>query len=423
MIARDRDHLARALGSIALRPAPGEAPFVLVEVGLGVHAALPDRGYAVRRGDTFPGSTAAGCASRFATRRPATPSSAPSPRSGFAGVRRREVDPPAERGAVGNAAMSLDDVAVGLVLGYAADLAFGDPRRWHPVAGFGRVAQSLERHTYAPQRSSGVVHEAILVGGALALGQALARLPRVARVPVVAVATWAVLGGRSLAREAEAMDALLQADDLEGARVRIRSLVGRDPSGLDADELARACVESVAENGADAVVSPRSWGALGGVPGLLGYRAINTLDAMVGHRSARYAEFGWAAARLDDLANWVPARITVAVTALTTGTLTGARRVNAVVRRDAPAHPSPNAGPVEAAFAAALGRQLGRANDYDGVREERGRLGDGPPASTEEIARATALQQRIGAASLVGLVSARLLLRAVAHRRRRRTSR
>ncbi|HRC65993.1 MAG TPA: cobalamin biosynthesis protein, partial [Dermatophilaceae bacterium] len=146
--------------------------------------------------------------------------------------------------------MSLDDVAVGLVLGYAADLAFGDPRRWHPVAGFGRVAEALERHTYAPRRSSGIVHEAVLVGGAVALGQALTRLPRAARVPVVAAATWAVLGGRSLAREAEAMDALLQADDLAGARLRIRNLVGRDPSGLDADELARACVESVAENGA-----------------------------------------------------------------------------------------------------------------------------------------------------------------------------
>jgi len=316
-------------------------------------------------------------------------------------------------GSMGKGAMSLDDVAVGLVLGYAADLAFGDPRRWHPVAGFGRVAEALERHTYAPRRSSGIVHEAVLVGGAVALGQALTRLPRAARVPVVAAATWAVLGGRSLAREAEAMDALLQADDLAGARLRIRNLVGRDPSGLDADEFARACVESVAENGADAVVSPLFWGAVAGLPGLLGYRAINTLDAMVGHRSARYAEFGWAAARLDDLANWVPARVTVAMTALTTWSLTGSRQVYAVVRRDAPAHPSPNAGPVEAAFAAALGRQLGGTNDYAGVREERGRLGDGPPVSTGDIARATALQQRIGMASLVGLVSARLLLRAV----------
>ncbi|HPV79265.1 MAG TPA: cobalamin biosynthesis protein, partial [Dermatophilaceae bacterium] len=108
-----------------------------------------------------------------------------------------------------------------------------------------------------------------------------------------------------------------------------------------------------------------------------------------------------------------PARVTVAMTALTTWSLTGARQVYAVVRRDAPAHPSPNAGPVEAAFAAALGRQLGGTNDYAGVREERGRLGDGPPVSTGDIARATALQQRIGMASLVGLVSARLLLRAV----------
>ena len=317
--------------------------------------------------------------------------------------------------------MRLDDIAAGLVLGYAADLALGDPQQWHPVAGFGRVAQALERHTYAPRRSSGVVHEALLVGGALALGQALTRVPWATRVPVVAATTWAVLGGRSLTREAEAMDALLRADDLPGARVRIRNLVGRDPSGLDADELARACIESVAENGADAVVAPLFWGAVAGLPGLLGYRVVNTLDAMVGHRTPRYAEFGWAAARLDDLVNWVPASLTVAATAVSTGSLERARHTYAVVQRDAAAHPSPNAGRVEAAFAAALGRRLGGRNAYEGVAQDRGHLGDGPPVSAEDIAAAVALQRRIGVVGLVGVISGRLLLRGAARRTRRRS--
>ncbi|MEO3936952.1 adenosylcobinamide-phosphate synthase CbiB [Dermatophilaceae bacterium Soc4.6] len=312
--------------------------------------------------------------------------------------------------------MSLDTVATGLVIGYAADLLLGDPRRGHPVAGFGRVAAALEAHTYAPHRRAGVVHEAALVGGAVALGTVLSRLPRVAQVPLVAAATWTVLGGRSLAREAQAMDTLLRGDDLVGARARIRNLVGRDPTGLDSDELARACVESVAENTADAVVSPLFWGAVAGIPGLLGYRAVNTLDAMIGHRSPRYAEFGWGAARLDDVANWLPARLTVASTALATGSLPRARHTLATVRRDAPAHPSPNAGPVEAAFAAALGRQLGGRNAYGGVAQDRGRLGDGPAVSAADIAAAVALQGRIGAIGLLAVVSARVLLRGAVRR-------
>ena len=312
--------------------------------------------------------------------------------------------------------MRLDTVATGLLVGYAADQLVGDPRGAHPVAGFGRVAAALEARTYSPHRRAGIVHEAVLVGGAMALGTALSHLPSAAQVPLVAAATWTVLGGRSLTREAQAMDALLQGDDLDGARTRIRNLVGRDPTGLDSDQLARACVESVAENTADAVVSPLFWGAVAGIPGLLGYRAVNTLDAMIGHRSPRYAEFGWGAARLDDLANWLPARLTVACTAVATGSVRRARHTLATVRRDAPAHPSPNAGPVEAAFAAALDRQLGGRNAYAGVPDERGLLGDGPPVSAKDIEAAVALQRRIGAIGLLGVVIARVLLRGVARR-------
>lgn len=316
--------------------------------------------------------------------------------------------------------MRVDAIATGMVIGYAADQALADPPRWHPVAGFGWAAAGLERYTYAKRRGAGVVHEVALVGSVLVLGRCVQRLARPAQVPAVALATWAVLGGRSLVVEARAIEHLLGSDDLPQARVRIRNLVGRDPSSLDSAQLARACVESVAENGADAVVSPLFWGAVAGLPGLLCYRAVNTLDAMIGHRSPRYAEFGWAAARLDDLANWMPARLTVAVTALATGSAGGARRAYEVVRRDAPAHPSPNAGPVEASFAAALGRQLGGSNSYGGVPEERGRLGDGPPVSVGDIARAATLHQRIGLISLAAIVGGRLVVRGVARRTRRR---
>lgn len=317
--------------------------------------------------------------------------------------------------------MTRDDVALGLLLGYAADLALGDPRRYHPVAGFGRVAAALERHIYAPTRARGVVHEALLVGGTLGAGLLAARAPRPWRVPLVAVTTWAVLGGRSLAREAQAMADLLESDDLDGARVRVRNLVGRDPRHLGPDELARATVESVAENGADAVVAPLFWGAVAGVPGLVTYRAINTLDAMVGHRTTRYAAFGWAAARLDDLANWAPARVTVIATALSTGSPAGWATVWRTVKRDAPQHPSPNAGPVEAAFAAALGRGLGGTNTYDGTVEDRGCLGDGPPVTVADVARAARLQTTIGAIALGGILSARWLIHRVGRARRRQS--
>nr|WP_052112304.1 adenosylcobinamide-phosphate synthase CbiB [Knoellia subterranea] len=307
----------------------------------------------------------------------------------------------------------LDPVAAGLVLGFLADRAFGDPRRGHPVAGFGQLAAALEQRIHAPSRTRGAVGVGMLVASAAGLGLLERRFPTAARVAVTAAATWAVVGGRSLEREGEAIDDLLTADDVAGARQRIRNLVGRDPSALDADEIARACVESLAENSADAVVAPLFWGAVAGVPGLVGYRAINTLDAMWGHRNERYREFGWAAARLDDVANWIPARLTVALNAALAGQ-TDRHRASAVidtVRRDAPAHPSPNAGPVEASWAAALGVRLGGTNHYDGVDEDRGHLGDGPPVTVNDIARTTKHLRRLSVAALVTLATARLLTR------------
>nr|WP_240757578.1 cobalamin biosynthesis protein [Nakamurella flava] len=294
-------------------------------------------------------------------------------------------------------------VAAGLLLGHAADLCFGDPRRGHPVAGFGQAAAALERLSYRDDRASGALHVLVLVGVVTAAGRLVERAVRdhpVARTAVVALATWTVLGGRSLSREADAVAAHLERDDLPAARERVTHLVGRDPRQLDAAQIARATVESVAENTSDAVVAPLLWGAVAGVPGLLGYRAVNTLDAMIGHRSPRYSRFGWAAARLDDVVNVVPARLAAALTAAAAPVVRGRpTRALRAVRRDAHRHPSPNAGPVEAAFAGALGVQLGGVNVYHGVVEDRGTLGDGPAPTVDDIGRARRLARWVGIAS------------------------
>lgn len=315
----------------------------------------------------------------------------------------------------------------GLALGWLADAVVGDPRHRHPVSGFGSVATRLEGSTYARRRSRGVGHVAILVGAAAALGVMAERTSgRHAAVHtlVTAAATWAVLGGRSLSREAVIIDGQLRADDLPAARLQVRNLVGRDTSALDADDVARACVESLAENTSDAVVAPLVWGAVLGVPGLLGYRAVNTLDAMIGHRSERYAEFGWGAARLDDFVNWAPARLSgILALMLSPGLGHGTIRDGlAAIRRDAPAHPSPNGGVVEAAFAGALGVSLGGRNVYEGRTENRGRLGRGRPAAVDDIEPATRLARRVALAALVSAVAASSALSRLGRSGRRSSS-
>ena len=290
--------------------------------------------------------------------------------------------------------------AAGLAAGFAADRLLGDPRRWHPVAGFGTLAAALERRIYADRRACGVLYVAVLVGGAAAFGGAAERLMSrrpLPRAAVTAVATWAVLGGRSLEREALAVHRHLEEPDLPAARQRLTHLVGRDTAALSVSELARAVVESVAENTPDAVVAPLTWGAVAGVPGLLAYRAANTLDAMTGHHSVRYERFGWAAARLDDVLNLPGSRLTGLLTAVCAPA--AARETLAVWRRDARRHPSPNAGVAEAAFAGALGIRLGGTNTYGGRVEHRAVLGDGRAAAPADITRAVRLARRVGAAA------------------------
>lgn len=294
--------------------------------------------------------------------------------------------------------------AVGLVLGYGADALFGDPQSWHPVSGFGRVACELERRVYADNRAAGTLYMATLVGASTATGVCLDRTTRthpLLNTAVVALATWTALGGRSLGREANLVHAHLHRGDLAVAREQVTHLVGRDPSRLDPDGVARATVESVAENTSDAVVAPFFWGAVAGPAGLLGYRAANTLDAMVGHRTPRHANFGWASARLDDLLNLAPARLSALLAAAAAPVVGGRpRKALTAWRRDAGHHPSPNAGPVEAAFAGALGITLGGVNTYGDTVEDRGTLGEGPAATPTDIRRAVRLATAVGIGAL-----------------------
>lgn len=328
-------------------------------------------------------------------------------------------------------------MAAGLALGWIADQVLGDPRRGHPVAGFGRIAAALEarvhpeedvrtapdvppppdapfdpRHAAArapnralDERLRGVGFEVVLVGGAWGLGRLIESALRgrpLLRLAATAAATWTVLGGRSLTREGASIAAALSSGDLAEARRRVGYIVSRDPDTLDAAGIARAALESVAENTSDAVVGPLFWGAVAGVPGLLAYRAVNTLDAMVGYRNERYVHFGWAAARVDDVANWVPARLTSALTIAAAPLVGGSPAVALrAVREHSGAHPSPNGGVVEAAFAGALGIRLGGRNVYGGVEEDRGELGFGPPPGPDDLGRANRLATIVSAASVV----------------------
>ena len=201
-------------------------------------------------------------------------------------------------GATNTAASSSASAAIlaaGLLAGYAADSILADPRRGHPVALFGQAARRLENACYADSRGRGALYAAACVGGSAALGVVVDRAVgrrRGLALAATASAAWTVIGARSLRREAEAIGDLLERGDLPGARQRLPRLVGRDPRGLSESAVARAVIESVAENTSDAVVAPLFWGAVAGTPGLLAYRAANTLDAMFGHRNDRYRRFG-----------------------------------------------------------------------------------------------------------------------------------
>ena len=295
---------------------------------------------------------------------------------------------------------------IGAGIGLLIDRALGEPPTpLHPVAWFGTLMGRVEKQTYADRRTAGTVYAACgtLVG--IAAGYAL-------RSTAAAVAVAA--SGRMLRGTARDISQLLLGGDLDGAREALPALVGREPSMLEESAIAAAVIESLAENTVDAVIAPALWGAAFGACGAGAHRAINTMDAMVGHRSTRYGRFGTAAARLDDAAAYVPARVTLCLLCLCRPRQ--ARTIVSVVRRDAPAHPSPNAGVTEAAFAAALGVELGGTLRYGERIEDRPSLGDGPRPNVGDIERAIRLADRVELAAVALLGGLGLLACALAKR-------
>lgn len=297
--------------------------------------------------------------------------------------------------------MVRSDRLAGAALGLLVDRAVGEPpAALHPVAAFGTVMTALEDEWWADRRGRGVVHAAAGVGLGVAAGTVVGST-------TAGVASAAA--GRMLRDSALAIGADLRRGDLDGARAALPTLVGRDPSGLDASGVAAAVVESVAENTVDAVVAPALWGAALGARGAFAHRALNTLDAMVGHHTTRYERFGWASARADDVAAWVPARVT-ALLVLAVAPRARAGIVRAV-RDDAPRHPSPNAGVAEAAFAGALGVELGGPLRYGDREERRPTLGTGPRPGPGDIERAVRLENALEGLLCAALVGAAALVR------------
>jgi adenosylcobinamide-phosphate synthase len=280
-------------------------------------------------------------------------------------------------------------------VGVLADLAFGEPAlNPHPVAAFGTLMGTVERTIYQPRRSAGILHAVTGLSIGVVAG---------AVVRSTALATYISVAQRALSDAGRAVADALYDDDLPRARGLLPALVGRDPSGLDVGEMARAVVESLAENTVDAVVAPALWGALLGAPGTLGYRAVNTMDASVGYRNDRYERYGWASARLDDVANFVPARVTALLVAIVRPRAAAA--IWRAVRQDAPSHPSPNSGVVEAAFAAALKIRLGGVNTYGTRTERRPQLGRGRAPEVDDIAAAADLCRDVTYALLASLTA------------------
>jgi len=289
--------------------------------------------------------------------------------------------------------LALSGLAAEAALGYPAALHRRLP---HPVVWLGRAVSTLERlwnrpGWSAPARRILGVATVLIVGGAAALaGWLLQRL--VAGLPfgflLLALAATVGLAQRSLFEHVAAVRDALAAGDLAAARSAVGMIVGRDVDGLGASEVAAAGIESLAESFNDGVVAPALWLAVAGLPGLFAYKALNTADSLIGHMEPRWRDFGWAAARSDDLANLVPARIAGLLVALAGG------RGLRIMLRDAAKHASPNAGWPEAAMAGALGRTLGGPSTYDGVRVDRPAFGDGAPPDGADLARGLTVYRR-----------------------------
>lgn len=279
---------------------------------------------------------------------------------------------------------------VSALIGTALDAVLGEPPRWHPLVGFGRMAAKIERAWNAKpaDRWHGLIAWAVCVLPIVAAATAISRLPYgwIAE----ALLLYFALGARSLGEHGMRVANDLDTGDLSAARKHVGWMVSRDTTNLDETGIAKAAVESVLENGNDAVFGALFWFALLGGPGALLFRLANTLDAMWGYRNERYLHFGWAAARIDDVLNFIPARLT-AFTYAVVGKTDMALRC---WRTQASHWDSPNAGPVMAAGAGALDIKLGGAAIYHGAHEERPRLGTERMPQTDDIRRAVALVRK-----------------------------
>ncbi|WNL48296.1 adenosylcobinamide-phosphate synthase CbiB [Dyella sp. BiH032] len=272
----------------------------------------------------------------------------------------------------------------------ACDWLLGEPRRAHPLVGFGRAARWIEQKLYRDARRAGVLAWALAVLPLVGLaGVAQSQLRGFAGIAFGVAVLYLAVGHRSLVEHARPVADALERGDLDAARTRVGRMVSRDTAALDACEVAAAATESVLENGSDAVFAALFWFALLGAPGAVLYRLANTLDAMWGYRNARYGHFGWAAARADDVLNWLPARLTASTYALF-----GGAPAWRCWRRQAAQWDSPNAGPVMAAGAGALGVRLGGPAPYEGVWEHRPVLGEGGDPGAASVRAALALVRR-----------------------------
>ncbi|MGB0954622.1 MAG: adenosylcobinamide-phosphate synthase CbiB [Panacagrimonas sp.] len=276
-------------------------------------------------------------------------------------------------------------IAVSMSLALLLDWLLGEPRRWHPLVAFGRLVLLLERRLYAPSRWRGACGVVLLaVTPALVLGGLRLQLAPAWTVMLDVLFLYVALGHRSLHDHARPVAAALAAGDEDRARNLAARMVSRDSAAIAP---AAAATESVLENGNDGVFGALFWFALLGAPGALLFRLANTLDAMWGYRNERFECFGWAAARFDDLLNWPGARLT----ALSYALCGNRRKALRCWRAQAPSWDSPNAGPVMAAGAGALGIELGGPARYQGQWHQRPTLGCGRKAQARDIERALTL--------------------------------
>lgn len=295
--------------------------------------------------------------------------------------------------------LDFNTTAILVLVAALADLLLGEPTRYHPLVGFGSLAKAVENLLYPLMRLSGTMLTQRFIG---CVAVVLTIVPLVWLTIVVVSGPWwlsmplhaailyLAIGAKSLAQHARAIKNALLNDDLHDARRLVSYIVSRDTGSLQNEDICRAAIESVLENGNDAIFGAIFWFVLFGAPGAVAYRLSNTLDAMWGYKNERYLQYGWAAARLDDLLNWIPARITALSYSICGNFFNGIR----CWRTQAKLWYSPNAGPVMAAGAGSLSIELGGAASYHGSFKQRPKLGCGLPPNAYDIERAVALLSR-----------------------------